>query len=246
MIDQPLGNKFEIEIAGEKQEIDIYSEAGFAILSNLWTRSGWQRKISYEVTWLGVPIIQLPEDMVMLQELIYKLRPDLIIETGTAHGGTAIFYASILELLGKGQVISIDIEIRKYNRLAIQSHPLSKRISLLENSSIEDNTIEQIRQQIQSHDTVLVALDSNHSYAHVQAEMEKYAPFVSLGSYLVVFDGVMEHLTDAPDGSPKWSKDSASLAIRDFLADHSEFKVDPYYNRLAITYCPQGFLKRII
>ena len=241
---QSLGNKFSVVIDGQTVEVDIYSEEGFAILSNLWTRSGWQRKMSYELTWFGIPIIQLPEDILMMHELIHKTRPDVIVETGTAHGGTAIFYASMLELLGRGEVISIDVEIRKYNRLAIQSHPMSKRITLIEGSSTADDTIEQVSQLVQPHSSVLVALDSNHTYAHVREELEKYAAFVTPGNYLVVFDGVMEMLTDAPNGSPEWVQDSAGVAVRDFLAEHPEFEVDPYYNRLEVTYCPAGFLKK--
>jgi cephalosporin hydroxylase len=226
------------------RKIDIYSEEGFGLLAELWVKSSWQYKISYELTWLGVPIIQLPEDILMMQELIYKVRPDIIVETGTAHGGSAVFYASMLELLGKGQVISIDVEIRKHNRLAIQSHPMSKRITLIEGSSTDEDVLAQVRQLIRSQDAVLVALDSNHTYAHVQEEMEKYSKLVTPESYMVVFDGVMEILTDAPSGSPAWATDSPAAALRDFLAKHEEFEVDPYYNRLGVTYCPDGFLRR--
>lgn len=239
-----LGNKFHVQASDGMREIDIYSEEGFQILANLWTRSNWQRKLSYEVTWLGIPIIQLPEDILMMQELIYKVRPDVIVETGTAHGGTAIFYASMLELLGKGHVISIDIEIRKYNRLAIQAHPMSKRITLVEGDSVDDDVVAQVRQRIQPHDTVLVALDSNHTYGHVRQELEKYGPMVTPGSYLVVFDSIMEMLADAPNGKAGWATDNPAAAVRDFLAQHPEFEVDPYYNRLQVTYCVGGFLKR--
>ncbi|MCL4302440.1 MAG: class I SAM-dependent methyltransferase [Anaerolineae bacterium] len=229
-----------------QREIDIYSEEGFKVLAELWLKSAWERRISYQVTWLGIPIIQLPEDILMMQELIHKVRPDVIIETGIAHGGSAIFYASMLELLGKGQVISIDKEIRTYNRLAIQSHPMSNRIMLIEGSSTDDEVLAQVRSSIQPRATVLVVLDSNHTYAHVREEMEKYSNLVTMGSYLVVFDGVMETLADAPNGSPTWSTDNPAAAVRDFLAEHPEFEVDPYYNRLAVSYCPDGFLKRKI
>lgn len=239
-----LGNKIQVKLPDGIAEIDIYTEEGCQILSNLWTRSGWQRKISYELTWLGIPIIQLPEDILMMQELIYKVRPDTIIETGTAHGGTAIFYASILDLLGKGQVISIDIEIRKYNSLAIQSHPMSRRISLIEGSSTDETVVDRVRGMIGPSDKVLVALDSNHTYAHVRRELEKYGPLVTPGSYIVVFDGVMEMVSDAPNGSPEWATDNPTSAIRDFLAEHDEFEVDPYYNRMGVTYCQGGFLRR--
>lgn len=227
-----------------QRQIDIYSEEGFQVLAKLWLKSAWEHRISYQVTWLGIPIIQLPEDILMMQELIHKVRPDVIIEAGIAHGGSAIFYASMLELLGKGQVISIDKEIRTHNRLAIQSHPMSHRITLIEGSSTDDRVLAQVRSLILPRAAVLVVLDSNHTYAHVREEMEKYSNLVTMSSYLVVFDGVMETLADVPGGSPTWSTDNPAAAIRDFLAEHPEFEVDPYYNRLAVSYCPDGFLKR--
>ena len=235
---------FTARVDGEEREFDAYSEEGFRILSNLWTRSGWQQKISYEPTWLGIPIIQLPEDIVMMQELIWKVRPDVIVECGVAHGGALVLYASILELLGKGQVIGVDVEIRKYNRLAIESHPLSHRIKLIEGDSVSDDTFAAVCARIRSGDKVLVALDSLHTRAHVAAELERYAPLVTQGSYLVVFDGVMAMLPDAPNGRPDWNEDNPLEAVRDFVAAHEEFEVDRSYNRLGVSHCPDGFLRR--
>lgn len=233
-----------LQMAGRQIETDIYSEDGFNALAELWTRSAWQRRISYRLTWMGIPIIQLPEDILMMHELICKVKPDVIVETGTAHGGTAIFYASMLELLGKGHVISVDIEIRKNNRLAIQAHPMSSRITLLEGSSTDEIVVAKVREMIRTGDRVLVALDSNHSFDHVRLELEKYAPLVTPGSYIVVFDGVMRILADAPSGKWEWASDNPSLAAEDFLGRHPEFEIDPYYNRMAATYCPGGFLRR--
>ena len=233
-----------LRAAGKKFEVDLYSDQAFRALSQLWIRSGWQRKISYEITWLGIPIIQLPEDIMMMQELIWKVRPDVIVETGTAHGGTAVLYASMLELLEKGRVISVDIEIRRQNQLAIQSHPMSKRITLIEGSSTDEAVVSKIRKMICAEDKVLVTLDSNHTYVHVSQELKQYAPLVTPGSYIVVFDSVMEILIDAPSGKPEWATDSPAAAIRDFLLGHPEFEADSYYNRLTATYCPRGFLKR--
>lgn len=235
-----------LQRAGRRIETDIYSEDGFNALAELWTRSAWQKRISYEPTWMGIPIIQLPEDILMMHELIYKVKPYVIVETGTAHGGTAIFYASMLELLGKGRVISIDIEIRKNNRLAIEAHPMSKRITLIEGSSTDEPVVARVREMIGLGDKVLVALDSNHSFDHVRLELEKYAPLVTPGSYIVVFDGVMQILADAPSGKSEWASNNPTLAAEDFLAIHPEFEIDPYYNRLTATYCPGGFLKRKI
>jgi cephalosporin hydroxylase len=236
--------KITLRAGGKEQEVDLYSDEAFHALSQLWIRSGWQKKISYEFTWLGIPIIQLPEDILVMQELIWKVKPDLIIETGTAHGGTAVLYASMLELLGKGQVISIDIEIRKYNRLAIQAHSMSKHITLIEGSSVDEAVVTKVQKMIRREDKVLVALDSNHNRAHVRRELEEYAPLVTPESYIVVFDGVLEILFDAPSGRSEWATDNPAAAIRDFLAEHPEFEADPYYNRLTVTYCPSGFLRR--
>jgi cephalosporin hydroxylase len=245
LFDETPGAKIKVSTKDGSRELDIYSPEGFEVLSNLFTRSGWQQKISYEPTWLGIPIIQTPEDIVMMQELIWKVRPDVVIECGVAHGGALVLYASILDLIGKGQVIGVDVEIRKYNRLALQSHPMSRRFTLIEASSVEQQTLEQVRALIQPDDTVLVTLDSNHTKAHVAKELELYAPLVTPDSYVVVFDGVMQVLTDAPGGSPAWDKDNPWQAVSDFLSENEEFELDPYYNRLKVTHCPGGFLKRV-
>jgi cephalosporin hydroxylase len=227
-----------------EREIDIYSEEGFRVLSELWTRSNWQNKLSYEVSWLGIPIIQLPEDIVVMQELIWKVRPDVIVESGVAHGGALVLYASILELLARGRVIGLDIEIRKYNRLAIQAHPLSHRIELIEGDSLADETVAAVRSRIRPGERVLVALDSNHTKEHVAGELERYASLVTPSSYLVVFDGVMALVADAPSAGERWEEDNPLEAVRDFLADNDDFEADRSFERLAITYCQGGFLRR--
>ncbi len=227
-----IDRMFKILTPDGEKELDAYTEEGFQVLSNLWTRSGWQRKLSYEVTWLGLPIIQLPEDIVMMQELVWKVRPDVIVETGVAHGGGLVLYASILELLGKGRVIGVDIEIRKYNRLAIQSHPMSNRITMIEGSSTDDAVVGQVRSLVGSNDSVMVNLDSNHTRDHVRAELELYAPLVTSGSYMVVFDEVMPLVADAPNASPTWVEDNPLEAVSDFLGTHPEFEVDREYERL--------------
>lgn len=239
-----IDRMFTIRTSDGEKEVDAYTEEGFEILSNLWTRSGWQRKLSYEVTWLGLPIIQLPEDILMMQELVWKVRPDVVVETGVAHGGALVLYASILELLGKGRVIGVDIEIRKYNRLAIQSHPMSNRITLIEGSSTDDAVVNQVRSLVGSNDSVMVTLDSNHTRDHVRAELEMYSPLVTPGSYLVVFDEVMPLVADAPNASPTWAEDNPLAAVSDFLKTHPEFEVDREYERLGASYCPGGFLRR--
>lgn len=235
---------FTIRTPDGEREVDAYSEEGLAVLTNLWTRAGWQQRLSYEPTWLGTPIIQLPEDIVMLQELIWRTRPTVVIECGVAHGGALVLYASMLELLGRGRTIGVDVEIRKYNRLAIESHPMSKRITLIEASSVEPATLELVRSGIQPDDRVMVTLDSNHSYNHVLAELEMYGPLVSPGGYLVVFDSVMTLVHDAPNGKGEWSSDNPLAAVEEFLAGHPEFEQDRSAERLRATYCTGGFLRR--
>lgn len=239
-----LGRVVTVQTESGPRELDIYSEEGFWALAHLWTRAGWQRRLSYEVTWAGVPIIQVPEDIVMLQELLWKVRPDVVVESGVAHGGALVLYASILELLGRGHVIGVDLEIRKYNRLALESHPLSKRITLVEGDSVADETVAAVRKLVRPGDCVVVALDSNHSRQHVAAELERYAPMVSPGSYMVVFDGVMPMVADAPSGVPAWRDDNPSAALDAFLEGNDEFEIDPSYNRLGVSYCPGGFVRR--
>jgi cephalosporin hydroxylase len=227
------------------RDIDIYSREGFTALSHLWTRSGWQRKFTYEITWMGIPIIQLPEDVLMMQELIWRVRPDVIVESGVAHGGALILYASLLDAIGKGHVVGVDVEIRKYNRLAIEAHPMSGRITLIEGNSVAEETLERVRAAIPSGASVMVALDSSHTRSHVAAELERYAPLVTPGSYCVVFDSVMTMVSDAPGAGEDWHEDNPLEAVREFLDSHPEFEVDPAFNRLEVTYCQSGFLRRL-
>jgi len=233
-----------VTLPGATDPVDVYTDEGFRLLSEVWTKAGWQRKLSYELTWLGVPIIQIPEDILMMQELLHRIRPAIVVETGIAHGGSAIFYASMLELLRHGRVIAVDIEVRQYNRLAIRSHPLSDRITILEGSSTDSTTFAQVQEHCQGASPVIVALDSYHSREHVLREMELYSSLVTPGSYLVVFDTVMDLVSDAPNGDTSWVNDGAGTAVREFLAIHPEFEADSYYNRLNATYCKGGFLRR--
>jgi cephalosporin hydroxylase len=238
------GRLFRVSTPEGERELDIYSEEGYRALSQLWTRSNWHNRLSYEVAWLGIPIIQLPEDMVAMQELIWKVRPDVIVESGVAHGGALMLYASILELLGRGKVVGVDIEIRKYNRLAIEAHPLSHRIQLIESDSLSDEAQDAVRAAIRPGDTVMVALDSNHTREHVRGELERYSPFVTPNSYLVVFDAVMALVADAPSAGEHWDEDNPLEAVRDFLAGNDDFEVDRSFERLAVSYCQGGFLRR--
>lgn len=204
-------------------------------------------KYSYNFTWLGRPIIQYAPDIIAMQEIIWDVKPDLIIETGIAHGGALIFYASLLELFGKGRVLGIDIEIRPHNKKAIQSHFLHKRISLLEGSSISEKVLKKVETYAKGKKKILVCLDSNHTHEHVLRELVLYSPFVSKGSYLIVFDTVIEDLPDSLNYNRPWKKgNSPKSAVRDFLKKNKNFKIDKNIeNKLIITTNPDGYLKRI-
>ncbi len=237
------------------QQMEIYglgTPEAFELISKIWLRAGWDTKYVYSFTWLGRPIIQLPEDMIRIQEVIYAVKPDVIIETGVAHGGSLVFYASLCKVMGRGRVIGIDIEIRPHNRRAIESHPLFPLIALIEGSSIDLSTIEQVKARIQPGETTLVLLDSCHTKAHVLAELNAYAPLVSEGSYIVAMDGIMQQVVGAPRTQPDWSWNNPKSAALEFVANHSDFVIEepPFpFNEGAITkrisYWPSGFVKRV-
>ena len=234
------------------REIPLYSREGFELVSSLWLKIGWDQKYSYTFSWLGVPIIQLPEDMIRYQELVFAIRPDLIIETGVAHGGSLIYSASLCALMGKGRVVGIDIEIRPGNRQRISDHALANHITLIEGDSTAAAVVEEVRGQIGPDETVLVVLDSNHSYAHVTAELKAYAPLVTLGSYILATDGIMKDLTDVPRGNPGWHRDNPERAAADFVSAHADFALEepawPFNEsglRSRVTHWPGAFIKRI-
>ena len=206
-------------------------------------------KYTYNFTWLGRPIIQYPQDMIALQEIIWDIQPDLIIETGIAHGGSLIFNASILELIGKeGQVLGIDIDIREHNRVEIEKHPMSKRITMIQGSSIAPETVDQVFAFAKDRKKIMVILDSNHTHEHVMAELNSYAELVSLNSYLVVFDTVVEDVPEDYDwnGRPWGKGNNPKTAVWEFLKTHDEFEInESIHNKLLITVAPDGFLKRV-
>jgi len=243
--------RLTVEDAGTRSEMGLYTPEAFAALSRHWTRVGWAQKYSYGFTWLGRPVIQLPEDLVRVQEVIWQTRPDIIVETGVAHGGSLVFYAGLFELMGQGQVIGVDIEIRRHNRTAIEAHPLSPRIRLIEGSSIDSATVEQVQQAIPAGSRVMVLLDSNHTKRHVRAELEAYGRFVTPGCYLGVADGVMSDLHDVPGGQADWTWDHPTAATAEFVAAHPEFVLEspprPFQEGSIVepvTYWPGGWLRR--
>jgi cephalosporin hydroxylase len=204
-------------------------------------------KYSYNFSWLGIPIIQYPQDIVAMQEIIWDVKPDLIIETGIAHGGSIIFYASMLEMLGKGRVLGIDIDIREHNKKAIEAHPMFKRIDMIAGSSISNETLSQVRKYAEGKHKILVALDSNHTHEHVLKELELYAPFVSKDSYLVAFDTIVEDMPDDRFPNRPWGKhNNPKTAVWEFLKSNNDFVVDKdIENKLLITVAPDGYLKKV-
>jgi cephalosporin hydroxylase len=239
------GATLTLNNASEKTTVDLYSREGLDMLSNLWIKVAAQHRLMYETTWLGRPVIQFPTDIVAMHELIWKLKPDVIVETGVAHGGSLVLSASILELIGHGKVIGVDIDIRVHNRAAIEAHPLKHRIELIEGSSIADETISAVKQAIGNGRKVMVVLDSNHSEAHVSRELELYGSMVSKDSYMVAHDGAQAWVWDIPRGKLEWKDDHPLTAIHKYLKLHPEFVPEPGWTRLGITSSPDGWLKKI-
>jgi cephalosporin hydroxylase len=203
---------------------------------------------SYNFSWMGRPIIQYPQDMIAMQELIWDIKPDLIIETGIAHGGSLIYYASLLEMLGEGIVLGIDIDIRPHNRKQIESHPMFKRIKMIEGSSIDNTIISQVEEIAREKNRILVCLDSNHTHDHVLQELELYSNFVSKGSYMVVFDTIVEDLPENyfKEKRPWGVGDNPKTAVHEFLKKTDDFIIDyDIDNKLLISVAPEGYLKRI-
>lgn len=218
-------NSFDVEEGGEMTRHDLHSKEAFAVLADQWVKLGWVRKYSYGFSWLGRPIIQLPDDMIRIQEAIYQVQPDVILETGIAHGGSLIFYASLMELIGRGRVIGLDIEIRQHNRAAIEAHPMARRITMIEGSSTAPETVEQVKRLIGPDDKVMLILDSDHSRDHVAAELAAYADLVTPGSYILSQDGVMQLVAGMPRAKPEWSDDNPISAVEAFLTRRDDFEL---------------------
>jgi cephalosporin hydroxylase len=240
-----------LDDGGTSRELPLYSPETFRLLSQIWLKVGWSLKYSYTFTWLGRPIIQLPEDLIRVQEVIYRIRPQVVIETGIAHGGSLIYYASLLKLMGGGRVIGIDVEIRPRNREAIERHGLSPNITLIDGSSTSAAVVERVRELTGSQQPVMVILDSNHSSGHVAAELEQYGPMVSEDSYIVATDGIMKDLVGVPGAGCHWHQDNPWTAVHEFVARHPEFVTEqpPWLfseSSLSenITYWPGAYLRR--
>jgi cephalosporin hydroxylase len=214
-------------LACDGRELPLYGREAYDLIAHLWLKTSWNQKYPYTFTWMGRPTIQHPEDMIRLQEVIWSLKPDVIIETGVAHGGSLIFYASLFKAMGKdGRVVGVDIEIRPHNRKAIEEHPLASYISLVVGDSAGADVVAQATAGIRPDDVVLVILDSNHTKAHVAKELEAYHHVVTPGSYIVATDGIMQFVHDTPRGKPEWIDDNPSAAAVEFAERHPEFVIE--------------------
>jgi cephalosporin hydroxylase len=253
--------KFKAEVV---QNIKSLSEdKDVQALSRIWIREISPHKYAYNFRWLGRPAIQFPQDQIALQELIWQVRPDLIIETGIAHGGSLAFSASMLALLdmadaiesgelmnpkvSKRKVLGLDIDIRPHNKTAIEAHPMASRIQMIQGSSIDQNIVSQVQKIAKGYEKVMVCLDSNHTHEHVLAELEAYAPLTSLDSYCIVYDTAVEDMPAALAGDRPWGPgNNPKTAVWEYLKTRPEFEIDKSIeNKLLITVAPDGYLKRV-
>jgi len=217
-------------------------------LSYDWFSAASRHRYSYNFEWLGLPIIQFPQDLVALQEVVWAARPDCVIETGVAHGGSLVFYASLLKMMDiRGPVVGVDIDIREHNRQRLDQHPLREGVELIQGSSTAPETLDQVREAIRGASNPLVVLDSNHAYAHVARELELYAPFVRKGGYLVVLDTGVDDMPPEFAADRPWGPGNGpKRAVAEFLRSNRRFEVDQSYNdKLLITVAPDGFLRCI-
>jgi cephalosporin hydroxylase len=254
-----------VKFKQECQENVVKQRDDFSLKSSTikWVNQSFSHKYCYNFEHLGRPIIQYPQDMVEMQELIWSIKPDLIIETGIAHGGSLILSASMLAQLdicdaieagetidpnvSKRKVLGLDIDIREHNRKAIESHPMSSRIQMIQGSSIAPEVINKVKAIAHDYKTILVCLDSNHTHEHVLAELEAYAPLTSVGSYCVVFDTIVEDMPAEMFPDRPWGPgDNPKTAVWEYLKSHSEFEIDKgIHEKLLITVAPDGYLKRV-
>jgi len=224
----------------------MHGDVALESLTRDWFVASVKHGYAHHFTWLGRPIIQYPQDIIAMQEIIWRTRPDLIVETGVAHGGSLVFYASMLELLGgDGLVVGVDVEIRSHNRAAIETHPMSKRIGLIEGSSTDEAVLRQVRERARGRQRVLVTLDSSHTHEHVRQELQVYSPLIKKDGYLVVFDTVIEEMPDGSIQDRPWGRgNSPGTAVQACLSSNDRFVVDREIDgKLLITAAPGGYLK---
>jgi cephalosporin hydroxylase len=237
---------------GTETSVGLFTKAAFETLSREWVRVGWSLKYYHNFSWFGLPILQLPEDLLRLAEVIYQVRPSVIVETGVFRGGSLLFHATLCEALGHGRVIGVDREIAAADRETINRHALGRRITLVEGDSTDPAIVGQVARLIGDSKPVLVILDSCHTAEHVARELECYSRFVSPGSYIIATDGIMRELTDVPGGVQSWNSDNPFVAATEFAVGHPEFsrQQPPWLFHDGpltenVTYWPGAWLKRI-
>lgn len=245
MVDNSFENERKAHIKA------MQDDAAFAAKTNDWLAHAQERQYSYQFDWMGLPIIQYPQDVVAMQELVWTIKPDLIVETGIARGGSAIFYASLLELNAMcggpadAEVVAVDIDIREHNRKAIEAHPMAKRLRMIQGSSIDTDIVGQVKARADGKKTVLVCLDSNHTHEHVLEELRAYAPLATEGSYVVVFDTLIEELPAGAIGERPWGPgDNPLTAVHAYMKESDRFEIDEdRHTKLQITVAKSGYLR---
>ena len=237
---------------GSEHTCNLYSKTAFEAISREWLRVGWSLRYYNNFSWLGHAVLQLPEDLVRLQEVVYKVRPDVIVETGVFAGGSLMFHATLCQAIGKGRVIGIDKHIEAAQRQSICGNLLGSRITLVEGDSVSPEVTDRVRQMIRPGESVLVILDSGHTKEHVARELECYSGLVTPGSYIIAADGIMRELAEVPGGQPDWASDNPASAANEFAARHPEFRQQqPAWlfreGELTenITYWPGAWLERL-
>lgn len=238
---EEFDNDVRRQIDGLKQDQDVQA------LSRIWLREITPHKYAYNFSWMGRPIIQFPQDMIAMQEIVWRVKPEVIVETGIAHGGSLVYYASLLELAGQGEVIGIDIDIREHNRAAILEHPMARRISMIEGSSIDAKTVDAVKARVSGRRAIVV-LDSNHTHDHVLAELRAYAPLTCVGGYCVVMDTLVEDMPAnlSALNRPWGPGNNPRTAVNAFLKETDCFEVDSDIDaKLLITVAPSGYLRRV-
>jgi cephalosporin hydroxylase len=224
----------------------------FELMNKAWLRASWDVKYIYSFAWMGRPMIQLPEDMMRIQEVIWEHQPDVVIETGVAHGGSLIFYSTLFKAMGKGRIIGVEVELRPHNRKAINDHILKPFITIVDGSSTDPDTVAQVQSLIKPGEKVMVMLDSNHTKEHVLDELRAYGPMVTPGCYIVAADGIMEQVAGGPRTKPEWTESNPKQAAITFVAENPNFVIEepvwPFNEgvvRERLTYWPSAFVKRV-
>ena len=220
-----IGSQVLTVVEGDSsRDHPLYSKTSFEAISRQWLRIGWSLGYYMNFSWLGLPVVQIPEDLIRLQEVVYQLRPDVVIETGVYRGGSLLFHATMCELLGKGRVVGVDLHLSAADRHAVERHALAHRITLIEGNSTSPAIVSRVGELVLPGEVALVILDSAHTKDHVRSELESYSRLVTSGSYMIVADGLMRDLVDVPGGKPEWATDNPLAAVEEFLLEHPEFE----------------------